>query len=324
MGASVAHGGGLIAAQRQFPDAPQPWLDLSTGINPVAYPLPPVPADRMARLPEPEQVAALEAAAAHAYGVHDAAAVVAAPGTQALIHLLPRLRPPGTVAVVSPTYAEHRAAWELAGHAVADVSDPQAAAVVVVVRPNNPDGCVLPAPALLSLADRLAAQAGLLVVDEAFADFEGCSLAPSLRPGLLILRSFGKAYGLAGLRLGFALASPDLAGTLRQALGPWAVSGPAIWAGLPALADGGWAASAATRLAADAARLDGILACAGCRVVGGTRLFRLADHADGPALADRLGRAGILVRRFAEAPTRLRFGLPGTEVDWTRLHAALG
>ena len=325
MAASIAHGGGLIAAARRFPNAPRPWLDLSTGINPVAYPLPPMPAETIARLPEPEQVAALEAVAARAYGVSDPASVAAAPGTQALIHLLPRLRPVGTVSVLSPTYAEHRAAWALAGHTVCEAASPGEAAVVVVVRPNNPDGHVLPAEAVLSLADRLATAGGLVVVDEAFADLAGCSMAPLLpRPGLLILRSFGKTYGLAGVRLGFALASPELAAQLRQALGPWAVSGPAVWAGMHALADAGWAAAAAVRLGEESTRLDAILSRVGCQTLGGTSLFRLVEHAEAPGLADRLGMAGILVRQFAEAPTRLRFGLPGAQVGWSRLEAALG
>ena len=270
-------------------------------------------------------MAALEAAAARAYGVSDPAAVVAAPGTQALIHLLPRLRPPGTVAVLSPTYAEHQAAWVQAGHAVSPAAGLADAAATVLVRPNNPDGRILPAEAVLSHADRSAATGGLVVVDEAFADLEGCSLAAALpRPGLLLLRSFGKTYGHAGLRLGFALTSPELAAQLRQALGPWAVSGPAVWGGLLALPDTPWRAAAASRLAADAARLDGVLAHAGGRVLGGTRLFRLVEHPEAATLADRLGRAGILVRRFAEAPSRLRFGLPGTAADWDRLEAAVG
>jgi cobalamin biosynthetic protein CobC len=252
---------------------------------------------------------------------------VAAPGTQALIHLLPRLLPRQSVAVLAPTYAEHAAAWALAGHAVTDAATLEqalSATVVVVVRPNNPDGQVLGATALLRLASQLAARRGLLVVDEAFADLEGCSLAPALpHPGLLLLRSFGKTYGLAGVRLGFALGGPALAAALRDALGPWAVSGPALHAGIQALSDESWRQAAATRLASDAARLDACLHQAGCRISGGTRLFRLADHADAAGLADRLAQAGILVRQFAGNTGVLRFGLPALEPDWTRLHDAL-
>ena len=311
MAAPIAHGGGLIAAQRRFAHAPQPWIDLSTGINPVAYPLPPLPTAALTRLPEPEQLAALEAVAARAYGVAQPSCVVAAPGTQALIHLLPRLPPPGTVAVLSPTYAEHRAAWALAGHAVSEVrtlAQAESASVIVVVRPNNPDGALVDAAEL----GALCATGRLVVVDEAFADLEGCSLAPSLpMPGLLLLRSFGKTYGLAGVRLGFAIGNPELATALRTALGPWAVSGPALHAGLHALVDESWRLAAATRLADAVARLDAMLQQAGCRVVGGTRLFRLAEHPKAAMLADRLGEAGLLIRRFPDQPTWLRFGRLG-------------
>ncbi len=286
----------------------------------MPYPLPPIPQAALTRLPEPEEVAALEAAAARAYGMADPAGVVAAPGTQALIHLLPRLLPLGSVAVVSPTYAEHRAAWALAGHRVREVAtlaETAEAPVIVVVRPNNPDGAVADRAALLGLADRGC----LVVVDEAFADLEGCSLAPALpHPGLLLLRSFGKTYGLAGVRLGFALASAAWADRLRQALGPWAVSGPALHAGLHALADAACRDTMAERLARDAARLDALLAGAGCQVIGGTLLFRLVRHGSASTLADRLAEAGILVRRFEGRPGLLRFGLPR---EWSRLEATL-
>ena len=317
MGPPIVHGGGLRAARRRFPAAPEPWLDLSTGINPVPYALPPFPEAALARLPEPEEAAALEAAAARAYGVADPAAVVAGPGTQALIHLLPRLLSARRVAVVSPTYAEHAAAWAQAGHDVREVGADDAADVTVVTRPNNPDGVIRDATALLGR------RGGLLIVDEAFADFEECSLAHAMpRPGLLLFRSFGKAYGLAGLRLGFAVADPPLAAALRQALGPWAVSGPALHAGLCALPDAAWRSLAAERLAADAARLDALLRGAGADLLGGTRLFRLYRHDQAGALADRLGRAGILVRQFAPRPDWLRFGLPPPGA-WARLEQAL-
>ena len=318
--APIAHGGSLLAARRRYPQAPGPWIDLSTGINPVPYRLPPLPSAALTRLPEPDDVGALEAVAARAYGVADPRCVVAAPGTQALIHLLPRLLRPGRVSVVGPTYAEHAVAWRQAGHDVAEVAGLPGAVgdVTVVVRPNNPDGQVLAA------ADLSAHRASLLVVDEAFADLEGCSLAPLLpRPGLLLLRSFGKTYGLAGVRLGFALAEPVLACRLREALGPWAVSGPALHAGLCALPDGDWRMAAATRLAGDAARLDRLMVAAGGVLTGGTRLFRLYHHPAADALADRLGQAGVLVRQFDARPGLLRFGLP-EGAGWSRLAAGLG
>ncbi len=117
----------------------------------------------------------------------------------------------------------------------------------------------------------------MLIVDEAFADFDGAddSLAPALpASGAVVLRSFGKAYGLPGLRLGFAIASPDIAKPLRAALGPWPVSGPAIAIGARALSDLAWAAATRARLGGERTRLDALLEEAGWRVLGGTRLFR--------------------------------------------------
>ncbi len=324
--APILHGGDLDAARAAFPQAPEPWLDLSTGINPVPYPCPPFEASALQRLPTPGELRALKAVAAACYGAPDADHVVAAPGTQILIEMLPRLWPRATIAVVCPTYAEHAAAWARAGHTVAQVPDAaeaDEAQVVVAVSPNNPDGRVLGAQRVRDLAARLHARGGLLVVDQAFADLEPPEPLPAGLPGLLLLRSFGKTYGLAGLRLGFALGEPALVRRLETALGPWAVSGPALAAGRVALADRAWREGQAQARAEDAARLDRLIACRGGRIVGGTRLFRTAAFEDGPALFDRLGRAAIHVRRFPETPSWLRFGLPATRQDWCRLSRVL-
>ncbi|MDT7951035.1 MAG: threonine-phosphate decarboxylase CobD [Acetobacteraceae bacterium] len=325
---ALAHGGRLGEARRQFPGAPEPFIDLSTGINPIAYPLPELGAAVWQRLPEPETLADLQAAAARAYGVHDPALVVAAPGTQILISLLPNLLRHRAATVLGPTYGEHAASWRNAGSAVREVTAWEKLGqdgAVVVCNPNNPDGRRWPPASLIALADRLARHGGVLIVDEAFADFDpGLSLAPALpHPALIILRSFGKAYGLAGLRLGFALSAAATAERLRLALGPWAVSGPAATAGIVALADAEWRRLAAGRLAADTARLDGLLRSAGLDVQGGTLLFRLARSETAPSWFARLGRAGILVRRFDADPALLRFGLPANQPAWDRLEKAL-
>ena len=327
----LRHGGDLDVARGLFPGAPEPWLDLSTGINPVPYPLPPFEASALQRLPGAADLAALKAAAAEAYDAPGPEHVAAAPGTQILIETLPRLWPSASVAVVGPTYAEHAAAWARAGHrveAVASLSAAEAADVVVAVSPNNPDGRVHAPEALRRIASGCAGCGGLLVVDEAFADLEkrdgsGISSGVDLGAGALRLRSFGKSYGLAGLRLGFALADPALVRRLEAALGPWAVSGPAIAAGRAALPDLGWRREAARARARDVGRLDRLILRGGGRIVGGTVLFRTAAFADGPAMFRRLGEAGIYVRRFPEAPARLRFGLPATKAEWCRLSRVL-
>ncbi|WP_407522165.1 threonine-phosphate decarboxylase CobD [Methylobacterium oryzisoli] len=322
----IRHGGDLGEARRLFPDAPEPWIDLSTGINPVPYPCPALEASLWQRLPDPGALRDLEEEAARAYGA-EPDHVAAAPGTQALIEVLPRLRARSRVVVLGPTYAEHASAWARGGHAVAETRDPAGLAeaeVAVVVTPNNPDGRTSARSDLAALAGGLAARGGLLVVDEAFADLEPVeSLCAAVPDGAVVLRSFGKTYGLAGLRLGFAVAQAPLIGRIRAALGPWAVSGPAIAIGRAALADAAWRQRAARERGRDAQRLDGLLTAMGGRIVGGTRLFRTADFPDGPGLFARLGRAGLFVRRFEAAPDRLRFGLPGDEAAWRRLADAL-
>lgn len=327
-GSAIVHGGRLLEARRLFPGASEPFVDLSTGINAIPYPVPILPSDVFTRLPEPEAVEALQAAAASAYGARSPAMVVAAPGTQVLINLLPRLLPQQEVAVLGPTYTEHAAAWRAAGSRVAEVArfkDLGEAPCAVLCNPNNPDGRRVASSALTGLADRLARRGGLMVVDEAFVDFEdGVSIAPLLpHPAVVVLRSFGKAYGLAGIRLGFAIAEARTAELIRTALGPWAVSGPAIAIGCQALMDRNWAANAATRLEREAADLDRWLTTAGLRIVGGTRLFRLAEGTHAAVLFQQLGAAGILVRRFPVQPHWLRFGLPGRATEWDRLRVAL-
>ena len=317
----LAHGGDLSAIRRHFPEAPEPWIDLSTGINPVPYPVPDLPAEVWSRLPTRQREQALLEAAAHRYGVRDLATIVAAPGTQALIQLLPRIVPTSRVAIVGPTYDEHEACWLRQGHQVRIVASldlTTGADVVIVVNPNNPTGRLL-SPAALRHKN------GLLIVDEAFVDLlpQDASLAPDLPADTIVLRSFGKAYGLAGVRLGFAIAEGRITDRIREELGPWAVSGPALEIGRRALGDPAWLQAATARLAADRQNLDTLLAAAGCDILGGTPLFCLARHPDAAGLAHRLGQQGIHVRRFAHEPHWLRFGLPANASEFGRVEAAL-
>ena len=327
-GAFTYHGGALEVARRLVPGAPQPWIDLSTGVNPHAYPLPHLEREAWARLPDSGALAKLEAAAALRYGA-GAASVVAGPGSQALIHALSHILPRGAVGALGPTYSGFKAAFAAAGARLVEaerLEGMDALDVAIVVNPNNPDGRIIPRADLLALHERLAPRGAALIVDEAFADFDAAdqSLAPALPArGAIVLRSFGKSFGLAGLRLGFALASPDIAPRLRAALGPWPVSGPAIVIGARALADSDWLEATRGRLSADRARLDALLEHTGWRIVGGTRLFRLAAHEDARLAFGRLLAAGILTRPFADAPDWLRLGIPASENVWERLAAAL-
>lgn len=324
----VAHGGRLDAARHLYPAAPQPWIDLSTGVNPRPYPLPPLDDEVFTRLPDDDAFAALDGAARRAYGAPAAVEIVAGGGAQAFIQLLPRVFPAKRVAVLGFTYAEHAACWAASGAKVDTVETPEALAdadVGVIVNPNNPDGRIVAPEDILSLAARMSQRGRLLIVDESFMDFtpERSAARFAHSESLLVLRSFGKAYGLPGLRLGFALCSRAAAAKLRAALGPWAVSGPALAIGARALADDAWRASAAQASAADAIRLDELLMRAGFRVLGGTSLFRLAAHPQAPRRFADLAARGLLTRAFPERGEWLRFGLPRDESAWARLAAAL-
>jgi cobalamin biosynthetic protein CobC len=308
------HGGDINSAEAAFPEAPKPWIDLSTGLNPVPYPVPALDGLSFARLPGRAEIEALLAAASRRYGVA-AERIVAAPGTQAIIQWLPRLFPASRVAIPGPTYGGHESAWRAAGAEILD--EPEAGVPLVVVNPNNPDGRRLDGEALRALARK----ASLLIVDEAFADFDADP--PDPPPGTIALRSFGKTYGLAGLRLGFAIAEPEVARALREALGAWAVSGPALEIGARALADTAWLEDARLRLEADSRWLDDLLRRAGFEIVGGASLFRLAGRADARAAFVALCEKGVLTRPFRTRADWLRFGLPAP-ADRARIAAALG
>jgi len=316
-------------ARRLFPGAPEPFVDLSTGINPHPYPIPVLLPHIFAQLPQAGALADLRACACTAYGAPSQSNVVPAAGMQSLVTQIAGAAPQGRTCIVGPTYAEHARALHIAGRDV-EMVDGLAplgeAALGVVVNPNNPDGRVFAREELLAIAERQRRHGGMLVIDEAFMDVaprENSLAADVEAANLVVLRSFGKAYGLAGLRLSFALAAPDFAARLRASLGPWPLSGPAAVVGARALSDKPWLEETRATLAHAATRLDGILEAAGFTPAGGTPLFRFVQHGDAPDVFERLGRAGLFVRRFAEEPKWLRFGLPATEDEWQRLKAAL-
>ena len=311
------HGGNLDAARGRYGEGE--WIDLSTGINRVPYPLPAIPAAAWQALPDRAAMAGLIRAAQAAYAT--GAAVLPVAGAQAAIQMIPRAFPVGLARVLGPTYNEHAAGLRAAGWRVEEVGELSALAgadLAVVVNPNNPDGrCHAP-----EALRRLAGQVGRLVVDESFADpVPELSLASA--PGrALVLRSFGKFYGLAGVRLGFVLGDEAAIATLAAMAGPWPVSGPAIAIGCAALADRDWAAASVARLADDARRLDGLAAGAGWRLVGGGHLFRLYDTPDAVAAQELLARRHIWSRIFPWHGRWLRLGLPAPG-EWARIEAAL-
>ncbi|MFM9433245.1 cobalamin biosynthesis protein CobC [Janthinobacterium sp. CG_23.3] len=321
----LEHGGNLRDAARRFGRAAEDWLDLSTGINPRWYPPPPLAGNAWHRLPEADP--ALARAAAAFYG---APLMLPVAGTQAAIQALPRLRPPSRVVVAAPSYAEHAHHWALHGHNMRQIAyaDLDAAVgdcdVMVVCNPNNPTGASVPAERLLHWAGQLAARGGWLVVDEAFGDTAplGSVAAHSGRPGLVVLRSVGKFFGLAGVRLGFVAAHADLLGALADLLGPWAVSGPAQQIAHAALLDRAWQDATRERLLADGARLSQLLKQHGIEA-SGSALFQWWPEAKPDAFWLHMAERGIWVRLFQHAARGIRLGLPPDEDGWRRLTLAL-
>ncbi|MFL6605368.1 MAG: threonine-phosphate decarboxylase [Steroidobacteraceae bacterium] len=347
------HGGRLGAARAAYTHAPQPWIDLSTGINPRAYPAPRARGVTLNRLPDTGELSRLEAVAAAAFGVGDPQRVVATGGTEPALRLLPYIlgreaarlagtdpdhgQKAGVIAeavIAGPTYGSHADGWERAGVRARVVLDSQLEdsivdrAALVVVNPNNPDGRIVGRERLRNLHDAVGARGGVLVVDEAFAEVTPESSVADIAGSekaqhLVVLRSFGKFYGLAGLRLGFVVGAPGLMARIRSVIGDWPVSVDALAAGLAAYADREWAQRTRVQLDRFARRLDGVLSRYGFEVVGGTSLYRLVRAGDATERFERLAAAGILTRPFQHDSSLLRFGLPGTPDAWRRLSDVL-
>jgi cobalamin biosynthesis protein CobC len=316
------HGGNLDVARARFGGRLEDWIDLSTGINRQPYPVPTLAPRHWSALPSRSDIDSLLEAAREAYGSD--ASVLAVAGAQAAIQLLPQLAPPGRARILGPTYNEFAPVLAGASWQVENVGEVEALAgadLAVVVNPNNPDGRRHDPAKLLALLPR----AKRLVVDESFADaVPVVSLAGEAgRAGFLVLRSFGKFYGLAGLRLGFVLGSAEDIAALEALAGPWPISGAAIEIGRKALLDRDWANATRARLETEAWRLDRMAKTTGWNLVGGTPLFRLYDAGDAAVVQEQLARARIWSRIFKDRPNWLRLGLPGDESEWARLAEAL-
>lgn len=323
----LQHGGDLEAFGIAHPRAARPLIDLSTGINPNAY-APIFDPSWMKRLPgKGEEDACLAAFAAYA-GV-DPAYVSLMPGTQAIISGLPHLFQPSCVAVLAPTYGEHAASSQAAGHFV---SSPTAAEImhedaeiIVITNPNNPDGHIFDPASLSELQHKQKVRGGWLIVDEAFVD-----CAPELsvagrveEGGLLVLRSFGKFFGLAGLRLGFLVGPDVITQKLARRLGPWGVGTGTLHIGQQAYADAAWITATRGALTASMNRLRAMVDPALGTSIGGTSLFHLLEMSNAQKAAGHLAAHGIFVRTFPDMPNYLRVGLPGEAWQWDRLETAL-
>lgn len=314
------HGGDIDRAAARFGGGD--WIDLSTGINRRPWPVESLPAQVWQALPTASARERMRNVAAGWFGCAPAHVLPVA-GASAAIQMIPRLWPAGHAAVLAPSYNEHAASLKSGGWRVVEcraIEDMAGADLAVVVNPNNPDGREWMPDALAGLARTV----GHLVVDESFADARpDLSLIQGCPDNALILRSFGKFWGLAGLRLGFVVGAPGLLDRLSVAAGPWAVSGPALHVGACAMADRAWADDTIVHHAEAALRLDRIALAAGWRPAGGTHLFRLYDTGDAAAAQDRLAQDRIWSRLFPYCDRWLRLGIPGSHAEWDRLVSAV-
>jgi cobalamin biosynthetic protein CobC len=321
----LEHGGSLFDAVRRFGCPRADWLDLSTGINPNGYRPPSLTDQAWHRLPEADPALALAAAA-----FYGAPLMLPVAGTQAAIQALPRLRAASRVVVAAPSYAEHAHHWAMHGHAMREVAYDalddalDGCDVLVVCNPNNPTGATIAPARMLRWSEQLAARGGWLIVDEAFVDTapELSVAGSSARPGLIVLRSLGKFFGLAGARVGLVAAEPALLHALRDMLGPWAISGPAQQVAGAALRDGAWQADTRVQLLAAGARLHGLLGAHGIEA-NGTALFQWWPDGQPSLFWQHMAERGIWVRRFEHAARGIRLGLPADEAGWQRLALAL-
>ena len=304
------HGGGLDKAITQFGGARSDWIDLSTGINPVPYPVPNLPLDAWTALPDNVAYERLISLARSFWNVPDDAAVLPTAGASAIIAALPRLIRPGEVAIPGPTYNEHGAAFKAAGWTL----NKRGRDAIVAVHPNNPNG-------VMWATDQL--NAPLCIIDESFCDVmpKASLVRLATRPGTIVLKSFGKFWGLAGLRLGFAIGDAEIIRKLSDILGPWNVSGPALCIGSEALADRVWADETREQLEVDSKRLDTLMASKNALLLGGTTLFRLYEVADAKAAQTQLAKKHVWSRVFPYSNNWLRLGLPAPD-QWNQLETA--
>jgi len=318
------HGGDLTAATKTFGIPEDQWIDLSTGINSESYPNIHLDKKVIRTLPTIDDMTILLNGARKFYRANKDCEIIAGPGTQSILQILPLLFPSQKVAILSPTYSEHQYTWEQAGNKVMCINTLNSIprdVIAVVVNPNNPDGKKYQVEDILKLSEKLI----LLIVDEAFCDNSpDLSTIPHLAGhNILVLRSLGKFFGLAGLRLGFAIGMSSITQSLSARLGPWAVSGPAIEIGTRALLDSSWISKMRKTLKAQSSRLNRILAENKLSVIGNTDLFTLISTERAFELYSALAKEGILVRRFEEHPNWIRIGLPGTEIEWQKLKCVL-
>jgi len=320
----ITHGGDLTAATREFGLPAKGWIDLSTGINPVNFPDLKVKDHSFRILPTSEQVTNLLKVAGDFYQIPTSMSIIPSPGTQAVLQHIPRLFPKRKVAILSPTYSEYENTWSRSGNEIiraGNIQELKMGDVAVVVNPNNPDGRRHQIESLIEIAEHVET----LIIDETFCDHSSeVSIISKLQmQNIIVLRSIGKFFGLAGLRLGFVISKTNITNSIEEMLGPWAVSGPAIEIGTRALLDKPWIEKMDGILSIKSKELDSLLTRQKLKILGKTVLFKLVESNNAQFIYQTLAKSGILVRKFNGQKNWLRIGLPGIKSEWLQLEAIL-
>jgi cobalamin biosynthetic protein CobC len=247
---ALIHGGQLQQIANKYQIPADNWLDLSTGIAPFSYPIPAIPPALWRQLPQKNE--ALMQAAKKYYRCEQ---LLVTNGSQSIIKALPALwhafnRQSTTVYLPQRGYKEHAHAWETAGYQLHFYQDNLPAidlldenSILVIINPNNPTGKVFSRETIMCYQKKIKKLNGLLVVDEAFIDVLNPedSIASDVNDQhTLVLRSFGKFFGLAGIRIGFLVANSYWCEIFSEHMGPWQVNGPAQFIAEQALADEPW------------------------------------------------------------------------------------
>ena len=321
----LKHGGRLLEAAQHYQIPVSEWLDLSTGINPNGYPIPAIPDSIWQRLPE-DQDDLISAAQEY----YQCQSILAVAGSQAAIQSLPLLRPSGTTGIATPSYAEHAYAWEKAGHKTLNIQAHEIDQYInqldtlVLVNPNNPTAHTFTQKQCLKWLENLNQRQGWLIIDEAFIDCTpelSLSMLTAIK-GLIILRSVGKFFGLAGLRAGFVLAEPCVLNPLNELLGPWTLSNPSRYVCAYALLDKAWQVETRQQLQQQSQRLNTLLNHYQLSPTGSTHLFQWVQTEKATQIHQLLAQQAVFTRFFNQ-PASLRFGLPAQEPEWQHLESAL-
>jgi cobalamin biosynthetic protein CobC len=336
----MKHGGDLKQATKEWGIPAHFWLDMSTGINPHMYPLSAIPAASWQNLPYDQ--GRLLTAARQYYQCRD---ILAVNGTQQAIELLPQLFCQQTVAVPRFGYQEHALSWSSQGHELVPYDDwdgllklveQKWVDTVVLINPNNPTGHLYSQERVVELAQNLASMGAWLVLDEAFMDLSPeQSLAPMALPNVIVLRSMGKFFGLAGIRVGFVIAPSYWLEGLRKKMGLWQLAGPSSWLAADALSDHQWQAKNKARIEFESYHLAlklGEVFPGRDIVCRGLFTSLLLPKAEAEHAFEVLALRGVLVRMYlplndtdsAQDQAVLRFGLiPEAEDAEARFDEAL-